>query len=245
MNLALMQPYVFPYLGYFKLIDAADKFIFGSEFSFIKSGWINRNRVMAKKGTPFYFTVPLVKQTRSKPINRTKIDNSFAWRKDILKKIFFSYRRTKHFDEVFPVIESVLLKKYAFIHELCIASVEAIVESLQIETTLEKDYEKYREIEIALNNSTRSDMDKKVERIFMLCRMEGASGYVNLPGGKKIYDPELFSANGISLKFVAKDINIQYGQFQNPFEPNLSIIDVLMHVGPHGASKLIQKYSLV
>ena len=58
MKLAIMQPYLFPYLGYFQLIAAVDKFVFYDDVNFIKNGWINRNRLLIS-GKVNYITIPL------------------------------------------------------------------------------------------------------------------------------------------------------------------------------------------
>ena len=86
MKLAIMHPYFFPYLGYFQLIDAVDRFVFYDDVSFIKNGWISKNRILGD-GAPIYFTVPLVKKSSNIKINQTVIHQDLfpTWRRKFLK----------------------------------------------------------------------------------------------------------------------------------------------------------------
>ncbi|MFM1836501.1 MAG: hypothetical protein RJA04_1189, partial [Bacteroidota bacterium] len=77
MSVAIMQPYFFPYLGYFQLVQAVDDFVFYDDVMFIKKGWINRNRILLQ-GREFLFTIPLEKQSQNKTIRESRV----AWETD-------------------------------------------------------------------------------------------------------------------------------------------------------------------
>ena len=86
MKLAIMQPYFFPYIGYFQLINAVDKFVFYDDVNFIKGGWINRNRILVN-GEIKFFTVPITGVSSFKKTKETRIkrDQFFQWKKKCLK----------------------------------------------------------------------------------------------------------------------------------------------------------------
>ena len=70
MKLAIMQPYVFPYIGYFQLINAVNKFIFYDDVDYIKQGWINRNQILLN-GKAYLFTIPLADASSLRKIKDT------------------------------------------------------------------------------------------------------------------------------------------------------------------------------
>ena len=69
MKIAIMQPYFFPYLGYFQLIRNVDKFVVYDDVQYMQRGWINRNRILMGDKTP-YIILPVSKDSRSKKINQ-------------------------------------------------------------------------------------------------------------------------------------------------------------------------------
>ena len=74
MKIAIMQPYLFPYIGYFSLIYNTDRFVFFDTPQYIRKGWINRNRIISSSGEPIYFTVPTQKAARETAINQILIN---------------------------------------------------------------------------------------------------------------------------------------------------------------------------
>ena len=57
-KVAIMQPYLFPYIGYFQLITAVDMFVLYDNIKYTKKGWINRNRLL-QNGVDAMFSIPL------------------------------------------------------------------------------------------------------------------------------------------------------------------------------------------
>jgi hypothetical protein len=103
-----MQPYFFPYLSYFQLISAVDKFILYDRVNFIRHGWENRNRLLLVNGHPVYFGVP-IKAGSSNSISRDIIiDNRANWCRKTCKQIVMNYRRSPFFNEVYPLVEKAL-----------------------------------------------------------------------------------------------------------------------------------------
>lgn len=235
MTLAIMQPYLFPYLGYFQLIHAVDKFVFYDDVNFIKQGWINRNRILLN-GAPHLFTVPVKQGSSFRNICDTEVDDRrfLLWKRKFLATIDQAYKKAPHFSPVRALVESVLAVDINSIGELSKVSVLAVCEYL----ALQRDW--VLGSAVFDNESLRGE-----HRVLDICLKVGANTYVNLPGGRHLYTDEHFEGWGISLKFLKSNIR-SYHQFDHSFVENLSIIDVLMFNDPGVISeKLIPHYTLL
>jgi hypothetical protein len=229
-----MQPYLFPYLGYYQLVHAVDKFVFADDYTFIKGGWINRNRLLINH-QPAYFTVPLKHVRATTLIREAQVDDAgaHAWRRPLLKTIENYYRRAPHFRTVFPLVEDVLTQPTRFIADMARSSVERVAKFLDLPATF-----------IATMTGYGNAHLKGQERVIDTCRREGAAHYVNAIGGRELYSSEAFAACGIRLHFLQSD-EVAYPQFAHGFVPHLSIIDVLMFNGRDEARALVVRYRLL
>ena len=219
MKLAIMQPYFFPYLGYFQLIHAVNKFVFYDDVNFIKSGWINRNRLFLA-GSVRYITVPLVGASSFEKINKTTVKPINEWAPTMLSSVGQYYAKAPFYKPVRGLLERVLANDNRNLATLARHSVTATADYVGLPT------------EFVRSSTLYGNQDKKsVERVLDICRLESAQEYWNLPGGRNIYNAELFSRNGIALKFV--DVALTpYLQSTADFHPGLSILDVLMYNEP-------------
>ncbi len=225
-----MQPYFFPYIGYFQLVNAVDKFVFYDDVHYINRGWINRNRVLVN-GKPTYITVQLKEASQNKLINEIDfIDN----RSKIAKTLRFSYKKAPFFGQVWPLIEAVLECKSETISELAAFSVIKTCEYLGINTNFEFSSQKYADT-IAL---------RKGDRLIEICKQNKATEYINPIGGTELYEKAEFAEHGINLHFLRSN-PIQYRQFSEIFVPKLSIIDVLMFNSPDSIHKILSEYLLL
>ena len=68
----IMQPYFFPYLGYWQTMEAVDKYVVFDDVNYIKGGWINRNNILMNDKA-FLFTLALSRVSDSKNINEIDI----------------------------------------------------------------------------------------------------------------------------------------------------------------------------
>lgn len=235
MIVGIMQPYFFPYIGYFQLIDAVNKFVIYDDVNFIKGGWINRNNILINKKSSL-FTVPLVKVRSNTPINDTKINLKFynIWKVKFLRSLEHSYKKAPYFIEVYNLIKNVLdINENNLISKLAVNSIKNVIDYLQLDTEICETLENY-------NNKTKNGQ----ERVLDICRIEQASQYINPIGGIELYSKNTFKENGIVLNFV-KSKPIVYTQFDNNFSPWLSIIDVLMFNSVSDVNKMIKQYELV
>lgn len=217
MTLAIMQPYFFPYIGYYQLLHAADRFIAYDDVSFIKQGWINRNRILIN-GAAAFITVPVRDRSSFRAIADVEIDGPEAvWRRKLLKTIENAYRRAPEFARVFPLVQGVLALPVTRIADLALASLSAVLDYLDVRIDIER------------SSATHAAGDLTgQERVIALCRRAGATEYVNSGGaGRELYAAGDFAASGLRLWFLQPRLR-EYRQFGAPFVPGLSIIDVLM-----------------
>jgi hypothetical protein len=226
-----MQPYLFPYLGYFQLIHAVDRFVVLDDVTYIKGGWINRNRLLDGR-EPRFFTVPLSKASQNRRI--CDIDVAVGpWNQKILPTFAQAYRRAPYRTEVLPLVERVLGDAAGAIGDLAVASLQVVCEFLSVDTAF-----------IRTTRSYGNDGLKGQARILDICAREQATTYVNASGGRDLYSSEDFAARGIELRFV-RTLDYEYDQGCHPFQPHLSILDVLMFAGRDRTVELLDRYELL
>ena len=230
-RIAIMQPYIFPYVGYFQLIAASDQFVFYNDVNFIKKGWIHRNRILLN-GKDFLFTIPCAEISQNKLICETKIAFAAKDKNKLLLTIHQAYKNAPLFDEVYSLIEKIIFKEFKCIDELAIHSVKEICTFLNIKT-------KFLESKGRYNN----DGLKKGDRLIDICLKENSFHYINTIGGKELYDKEDFMKSGVELQFMRPKFLV-YKQFDNNFVPWLSIIDVLMFNDVMVISSNLNNYEL-
>jgi hypothetical protein len=211
-----MQPYVFPYLGYFKLINAVDRFIVLDDVNYIKRGWINRNRILVN-GREYLFTIPITAVSQNKKINEVFISEKYpVWKEKFLRTMKRAYCKAPYFSTVMDLLHEILIfpeKKLSFFLS---NSLKEICGYLHINTQLIKTSAIYEKRDF-----------KGEERIIDICKQNQAKEYLNLPGGNGLYSKSRFQRENILLRFIDSSIP-PYKQGKNEFIPNLSILDVMM-----------------
>lgn len=207
-----MQPYLFPYIGYWQLINAVDTFVIYDDVNFIKKGHINRNLILSG-GDEKRFTLELEGASQNKLINEINIGNSSQ---KLLKTFEFSYRKAPFFDNIFPMLSNILSQDEKNLAKFIALSLETISLYLNIETTLIYS-------SIIKKNNTLKAQDKIID----ICKELNAARYINAVGGQNLYDKKMFEEHSIGLNFI-ETMPFEYKQFKNQFVPNLSIIDILM-----------------
>lgn len=227
-----MQPYFFPYLGYWQLMNIADRFVIYDDVNYIKRGWINRNRILIN-GEPRYLTVPLSDASQNKKICELTIADSGNWRGKVLKSIEGAYRKSQWFADVFPVLEDIVLCPERGLADYLKYQLVRMADFLSIDTILIASSRYYA-------NTTLTGQ----ARIIDICRREKADEYLNLAGGMALYDGNAFSEAGLSLQFMKMNPG-EYAQQSTAFVPNLSIVDALMAVGRGGVRDALADFSLI
>lgn len=225
-----MQPYFFPYIGYFQLIQSVDKFVFYDDVNFIKNGWINRNRILINN-TAGYLTVPLRQASSNKLINQIAFVDT---RTKLKKTIEQAYKKAPYFDHVMNLVTECLLFRTDLIAELAEHSVVATSKFLGLNTVFERS-------SILYNSSQGLE---KAERLIQICNLNNATTYHNPIGGQLIYDKKDFTASNIELKFLRTQ-KVEYTQYGKEFIPFLSILDVLMFNSVEKVKQYLNLYELI
>lgn len=215
-TIAMMQPYLFPYLGYFQLIAAADVFVLGDDLQYIRSGWVNRNRIV-QNGEAKLITFPLKKDSFDLPIMKRQLTDNFAEEADRLVNIITqSYRKAPYFAQVMPLLERLIRFPQNNLALYTEHAIRELCAYLHIVTPI------MRGSDLKLV----SCLDKQ-DRVINISHTFDASIFLNPIGGAELYDRDHFARNGLHVRFFKMD-PIVYRQLNHPFVPSLSIIDVLM-----------------
>jgi len=215
-KVAIMQPYFFPYIGYFHLIAASDIFVFYDDVNFIKKGWIHRNQMLLGKEA-YKFTIPLLAASQNKLINETEIFWESGFAEKWLNQLESSYKNAPNYQEVRLLIEKVLSNKDQNLASLAIHSILLTCEYLG----LNKVFHKSSDLGISKDAG-------RAERLIEITKHFNCTQYINAVNGQELYNKPDFKEMGVDLSFVAPKI-ISYKQGgQTEFIPYLSIIDVLM-----------------
>ncbi len=234
-SIAVMQPYVFPYIGYFQLIHAVDTFVFYDDVNFIKKGWINRNKILVN-GAENTFTIPLQKASQNNLINETLINLELfdIWKNKFLKTLEHSYKKAEFFQETFDLVNRILSNRSEKLSDLAINSIIDICDYLN------------QPIEYSLSSVEFPETKnlERAERLKEICLKSHSLNYINTIGGQVLYDKSDFSKSGINLEFLNPKLK-KYKQFNHDFTQGLSIIDVLMFNSPEACIDLIKDYTLV
>ncbi len=233
MKIAIMQPYLFPYIGYWQLIDAVDKFVILDDVNYIMRGYINRNSILVN-GAPHRFSVPLKKASQNRLIKDTQLNFNLEEKNKFLMTIQNSYKKCEYYENIMPMLEKIILNNEEDLTSYIEYSIRSITNYLQIST------------EIIKSSDIKKDESLKAQdRIIEICKKTNADTYINLSGGRKLYHSEDFEIEGMKLLFIDININdIIYAQNSKQFVPNLSIIDVLMNNSISEIKLLLKKYSL-
>ncbi|WP_201537893.1 WbqC family protein [Psychrobacter immobilis] len=234
MKLAIMQPYFMPYIGYFQLINTVDKFIFYDDVTFIKQGWINRNQILINNKANM-FSVPLANASSHTLIKDVLIsENRYEkWKKSFLSSIMYNYKKSKNYEQVRLLIESILSEPPSSISDFAIKSIVEVSKYLDIMTDFEICSDQHSNTHLFGQN-----------RVLDICKAENADTYINPIGGMTLYSESEFLENEIKLYFIKTDAFV-YKQFSNEFVPFLSIIDILMFNDKEDVSKMLSNFELI
>ena len=232
MKIAIMQPYFFPYIGYFQLINSVDKFIIYDDVNYINRGWVNRNNFLSN-GKSLLITTPLIKASQNKLINEIFISKETKWEEKMLRTFESLYKKAPYFNEVFELFSRILNKSHSRILDLNIDSIVLICKYLDVNTEIIRSSDKY------CNNHLKGE-----ERIIDICIKEKASCYINPIGGLDLYNKINFSNQGIEFNLLKPEVTC-YAQFSNDFAPWLSVLDILVFNSKETSKLMLENYTLL
>ena len=232
MKLAAMQPYLFPYIGYFQLIGAVDLYISDDDVQYIRRGWIGRNRILSG-GRPAYFIFSVARDAHTRKINERVFSEEHGMEKKKFLRALENYRRAPCFEEVFELVSGIMRCDDRNVAAFVLNSIREVCRYLEIETPIQV--------------GSQVECDRSVagqDRVIDLCLRSGADAYINSIGGVELYSREEFNRRGLRLQFL-KTRELRYKQFGNPFVSGLSIIDVMMFNRKDEIRLFLDQYDLV
>lgn len=235
MKLALMQPYFFPYIGYFQLIHAVDTFIVYDTVTYIKNGWIKRNRYLLNDSVK-YFSLSIKAASSHKLIIDTNIadEDDLHSKEKVTKTIKMAYSKAPYFDQVFPLLDRLIRDEEQNIANYNTHILRELCAYLEIKTKILQGSN-------VLSESELTGQDRVIE----ICKIFNADHYINPIGGVDLYESTAFNKQGIKLSFLQTSDKINYHQWNDTFSPNLSIIDVLMFNSKSEVLSFLEAYSLI
>lgn len=217
-----------PYLGYWQLMAAVDKYVVYDDVNFIKRGWANRNNILVN-GEPYLFSISLNGASQNKSFNEIDIADDFGRLK---KTLCHSYNKAPYYEETMHLMNEIFdypdRNLARFIHH----SFQKVLKYVKCNT------------ELIMSSSIEKDCSLKgQDKILDICRILQTDKYINTINGRELYNVDDFAKKGIELRFI-KMSSITYPQYRNAFVPNLSLIDVLMFNGREGTKQLLNAYVL-
>ena len=229
MRLGIMQPYFFPYLGYWQLLANVDKYVVYDDVTYIKSGWINRNNFLIN-GQKHLLTMQLEKASSYTLIKDIAIKDDFV---KFLKTIEMGYKKAPFFEDVFSLLKEICQYPDRLLGLFLFNSHIKICDYLGIDTKLilSSSFEKNTEL-------------KGKDKVISICKQLGADEYINAIGGQELYDKKEFAENGIRLNFLKANLR-EYKQFKNEFVAGLSIIDIMMFNSKEEIKEMLNDFELV
>lgn len=225
MKIAIMQPYLFPYIGYFQLISNTDKWVFFDVVQYNKKSWMNRNRILhpTKMGGYQYINVPIRSHKKGTLIRDVVINTEMNWKQDILGKLTLYRRmRAEYYDDTFDLLTSIFDCNSTTFLDLSVLSIKKICEHIGIDFNYE----------IASNiKFDRNIIKGPGDWALSITKELGGSVYINPAGGFNIFDEDKYKKNGVDLLFLKPNLSPYNQSRRTTFVPGLSIIDVLMFKG--------------
>lgn len=233
MNLAIMQPYFFPYLGYFSLIKASDRFVIFDTIQYIRHGWMNRNRILRANGGWQYIGIPLKKHARSTLIVDVEVSGE-DWKNRILRQLAHYRQKANNYSQVMRLLDRCFDTSEKKLAKLNVRFLRLTCEYVK----LKFEYEVFSEMKMSLG-----DVEEAGDWALAISQQLKATQYINPPGGEKIFDIRKFKRQEIELSFLSNRLS-PYPQKREEFVAGLSIIDVLMNNDVDQTMKLIEDYEV-
>lgn len=214
MKLAIMQPYFFPYIGYFQLMASVDVFVVYDNIKYTKKGWINRNRIQ-NRGVESLISLPLKKGSDYLDIRQRELSDTFE-REKLCNQIAGAYRQAPFYRDVMPLIEQIVKQESNNLFDYLFQGLITLRDYFSLSC------------ELLVSSAIDADHTLKAQdRVLDLCRVLKAETYINPPGGIALYSQQDFNINGIALNFIQPRPWL-YRHSDADFIPWLSIIDVMM-----------------
>lgn len=189
-TIAVMQPYFYPYAGYFRLLAAADIFVIYDCVQFARRGRIHRCEVPGPSGSPEWLTLPLARQPRDVLIRDLEFAHGARATLD---------ERLARFDWIRAARGPMSKEVLQHLHGDLGRPVDFLEDGLRlVSRLLGLTAPIIRSSSLAIPSGLRGQ-----ERIISIVKSLGGSAYVNPPGGRTLYSSQDFAAAGLDLAFLS------------------------------------------
>ena len=234
-KIAIMQPYFLPYLGYYSLIKATDKWIFNDDVQMIHKGWVERNRILKQYGGWHYIRVPLVRFPYTTLIKSIHIRNNEKWKDKILAQLQHYKHRAPYYWKVVRLLNDAFESEF----ETITAQNAHLLKMTCAYIGFDFKYDLLSELNLELG-----EIDEPDDWSLHICQELGYTHYINPILGMEFYNREKFEDNNIKINFLQLDA-YHYNQGSKEFIDGLSIVDVMMFNSPSEILSMIESYKLV
>ena len=233
-RMACMQPYFFPYIGYWQLINSVDCFVLFDEAQYMKQGWVNRNRILKPNGGWQHIIVPLKKHAMTESIKNVEVCPDKNWKELIVRQLAHYKKKARYFDETIEIINEILFENNEKnISSINYTAIKKLCKYLDIKTRI---------IFSSEQNFDYSNVNETGDWALRHSEQLGASELINPIAGAALFDLEKFASSNIKLSFL-RSLDVVYPQL-DVFEPSLSIIDVLMFNGIEGTKGFLENCAI-
>jgi hypothetical protein len=220
MNVVILQPSYIPWRGYFDQIRRADLFVFYDDVQYDKHGWRNRNQIKTHQGKQ-WLTIPVHSKgvTQGVAIKDVRIDWSKPWTRSHQKSLVISYGKAPCFKEYLPLLESVYQRRDEFLADFTIESSILLARELGFTST-----------RFMRSSQMTGLAGQKTDRVISLLKHVGATHYICGPSASSYMEPQKFAEVGITFEYMEYNYP-EYPQLYLPYDPYVSILDLLFMVG--------------
>lgn len=222
-RIAILQSNYVPWKGYFDMIRTVDEFILYDEVQYTKNDWRNRNRIKTQAGAQ-WLSIPVRQERLEQKISETRVADS-RWSARHWKAIANSYARARYFERYAAMVQSWYAKasEFELLTDINTHFIRTVCATLGITTHITSSWE----YELQGN---------RVERLINICRQAGADVYLSGPAARDYLDESCFNKEGIRVEWMSYDGYSEYPQLFPPFEHSVTILDLLLNVGPEHAA---------
>lgn len=235
MILATHQPYFFPYIGYFSLISAVDKFVFLDVTQFNRRSWMTRNRILKPNLSEFqYIKVGLQQVPFRALLPECKLENDQKWKIKLFAQLEHYKKKAPYYEETILFLRQLMIKEEDSLADFNVNSTKAVVHLLKIPTSIMK----FSEIEHIVGKASGGGYWG-----INISKALGTDTYINAPDGEAFYPKNDYQKAGIKLGFIQHKLG-SYSQKNSNFIIGLSIIDVLMFNGAERTSEMVHDFSI-
>jgi WbqC-like protein family len=233
MRLGIMQPYFFPYIGYFDLIANTDRWVVFDVVQYNHRSWMNRNRILHPRQSWQYVTVPVRYAPKGTPVTEIRLQTPAESCRRILGQLDHYRRRAPYFREAVALVgEAFARSGNDSLCSLNTAGLSVVCEYLGIPFR----WQRCSELGLHLDG-----VEHPGQWALKISAQMGAATYTNPVGGKQLFVNSEWEEAGIRLEFM--DVpDFAYNCAPYVFEPNLSIIDVIMWCSPDSVRSFLQEH---